>query len=369
MTEVASLMISSLCAPGSPFLTLRDKYLILDDMSVIRSAGLRGFRLTVGELGGNAEEFATACGLPIEALDTDDLLIPDHAVAAAMELAAQQLNCPDLGLRMSRRQDLDMLGPLTLAIRNSPTLADVLECTSRYLFVHARSLSLTMEPDPYGDRNVIALRYGVTMAGLPTPVQGTDVGLAFVHRTIARLAEDRYGLRSVELPYRPAAPIHVYEEFFGAPVRIERPAALLRVPSSLAGRPLSGGDENLHRLAMAFLAQQSGDASMAVTPQVRTTLQKLLGTAAPEIGAVARLLTIHPRTLQRRLTAEGTTFATLLDDVRRGEARRYLTTTDMPMSQVASLVGLSEQSTFTRCCQRWWGTTPTAVRRARSTPN
>ncbi|GAB0108559.1 AraC family transcriptional regulator [Nocardia sp. JMUB6875] len=347
-------------------MTPRDKYLILDDMSVIRSAGLRGFRATVAELGGDAEELVAACGLPVAALDTDDLLVPDQAVAAVLELAAHRLDCPDLGLRMAWRQELDMLGPLALAIRNSPTLAGVLECTSRYLFVHARSLSLTMGPDPYGDRGVIALRYGVTAPGLPTPVQGTDLGLAFVHRTIQRLAEDRYGLRSVELPYRPAAPIQAYEEFFGAPVRIERPEAVLRVPSSLANRPLSGGDENLHRLAMAFLAEQSGGAATAIAPRVRTTLQKLLGTTAPEIDAVARLLTIHPRTLQRRLAAEGTTFAAILDEVRRAEARRYLTTTDMPMSQVASLLGLAEQSVFTRCCQRWWGATPTAVRRGKA---
>lgn len=336
---------------------------MLDDMSVIRSAGLRGFRATVAELGGDAEALVTACGLPVAALDTDDLLVSDQAVGAVLELAAHRLDCPDLGLRIAPRQDLDMLGSLALAIRNSPTLAGVLECTSRYLFVHARALSLTMEPDPYGDRGVIALRYDVAAPGMPTPVQGTDLGLAFVHRTIQRLAEPRYGLRSVELPYRPAAPIGVYEEFFGAPVRIERPVALLRVPISLANRPLSGGDENLHRLAMAFLAGQTGGADTALAPQVRTTLQKLLGTAAPEIDAVARLLTIHPRTLQRRLAAEGTTFATLLDEVRRSEARRYLTTTDMPMSQVASLIGLAEQSVFTRCCRRWWDATPTAVRR------
>ncbi|MET8872757.1 AraC family transcriptional regulator [Nocardia sp. NPDC004604] len=331
-------------------------------MSVIRSAGLRGFRATVAELGGNAEEFATAVGLPIAALDADDLLVPDQAVAAALELAAQRLDCPDLGLRISRRQDLDMLGPLALAIRNSPTLADVLECCSRYLFLHARSLHLALEPDPYGDRSVIALRYGI-QPGLPTPVQGTDLGLAFVHRTFQRLVDERYGLRSVELPHRPAAPIRVYEEFFGAPVRVDRPAAALRIPSRLASLSLSGGDENLHRLAMAFLAEQSGGADAAIAPKVRAAAQQLLGTTAPEIAAVARLLTIHPRTLQRRLAAEGSSFAAIVDTVRRDEARRYLTTTDMPMSQVASLIGLSEQATFTRCCRRWWGTTPTAVRR------
>lgn len=331
-------------------------------MSVIRSAGLRGFRATVAELGGNAEEYAAAVGLPAAALDADDLLVSDQAVAAVLELAAHCLACPDLGLRIAHRQDFDMLGPLALAIRNSPTLADALECSSRYLFVHARSLSLTLADDPYGDRGVIALRYGGP-PDLPAPVQGTDLGLGFVHRAIQRLAEERYGLRSVELPYHPPAPLSAYEEFFGAPVRVGRPAAILRVPSALADRPLSGVDQNLHRLAMAFLAEQAADGGASIVPRVRAALRQLLGTTPPEIGSVARLFTMHPRTLQRRLAAEDTTFAALLDDVRRDEARRYLTTTDMPMGQIASLLGFAEQATFTRSCRRWWGCTPTALRR------
>ncbi|WP_225728557.1 MULTISPECIES: AraC family transcriptional regulator [unclassified Nocardia] len=332
-------------------------------MTVIRSAGLRGFRATVAELGGNAEELAAACGLPLAALDTDDLLVPDRAVGAVLELAARRLRCPDLGLRIAERQDLDMLGPLALAIRNSPTLADVLECSARYLYLHARSIKVSVEPDPYGDRGVIAIQYGLT-PGLPPEVQGMDLGLAFVHHMIQRLVTENYGLRSVELSYRPLTALTRYEDFYGAPVRIERPATALRVPKSLATQQLSGGDEKLHRLAMAFLAQQSGGRDASIVPQVRAAVQQLLGTSPPEIGSVAGLLMIHPRTLQRRLAAEGASFAVILDDTRRDAARRYLTTTDMPMSQVASLIGLAEQATFTRCCRRWWGTTPSAIRRA-----
>ncbi|WP_280371544.1 AraC family transcriptional regulator [Nocardia wallacei] len=349
-------------------MTSHDNYLILDDMSVIRSAGLRGFRATVAELGGDAEEFAAAAGLPIAALDADDLLVADEAMALVLEIAAERLRCPDLGLRIARRQDLGMLGPLALAIRSSPTLADALECTSRYLFVHARSLSLTLEPDPYGDRGVTALHYGVR-PGLPIPVQGTDLGLGFLHRALWRLADGPYGLRTVELPYRPMAARGVYEEFFGAPARFERPAAVLRVPSSLTSMAVAGSDETLRRLAMAFLAELSTGAGSAYEPRVRAAVRQLLGTTTPELTAVARLLTTHPRTLQRRLTAEGTSFATILDDVRRTEARRYLTTTDLPMSQIASLIGLAEQSTFTRTCRRWFRTTPTALRRGQHTAN
>ncbi|MEU6118411.1 AraC family transcriptional regulator [Streptomyces sp. NPDC047117] len=331
-------------------------------MSMIRSAGLRGFRATVAELGGNAEEYATATGLPVAALDTDDLLVDDLAVTEVLELAATALDRPDLGLRVASRQDFGMLGALALAIQNSPTVADALECTSRYLFVHAQALSLTLEPDPYEAPGIAALRYG-PHPGLPAPVQGTDLGLGFLHRAIQFLVDGPYGLRTVELPYRPAAPLAVYEEFFGAPVRVGRPAALLRVPKSLGDRPLAGGDEHLRQLALAFLAEQAPGDRASLVLRVRGAVQQSLGTAPPDIGAVARLLSIHPRTLQRRLREEGTTYAAILDDVRRQAARHYLTGTALPMTQIAALLGLSEQSALSRCCRRWWGVSPTAVRR------
>src|SRR5690606_8617244 len=145
--------------------------------------------------------------------------------------------------------------------------------------------------------------------------------------------------------------------------------AALRIPAALASRPLSGGDKTLHRLALAFLAEQTAGsvADGAPTPtahHVRAAPRQLLGTAPAEIGAVASLLSMHPRTLQRRLAAEGTGFACLLDEVRRKQAGHYLTITDMPLAQVASLLGLADQATLSRCARRWWGQTPTAVRRA-----
>jgi AraC-like DNA-binding protein len=78
------------------------------------------------------------------------------------------------------------------------------------------------------------------------------------------------------------------------------------------------------------------------------------------------VLGVHPRTLQRRLAAEGTSFATILDDVRRDAAHRYITATSLPFAQVAALVGFGEQSTLTHAVQRWHGVNPRQLR-ARST--
>lgn len=331
-------------------------------MSVIRSAGLRGFRATVAELGGDAESYARQAGCPTAALDADDLLVPEEAMATVLELAAADLDCPDLGLRIAARQDLGMLGALALAIQNSDTLGDALECTTRYLFVHARSLSLSLEPDPYGTPGVAALRYGVR-EGAEAPPQGIDLSLGFMHRAIVYLVGHPYGLGSVELPHPLLAPLSAYEDFFGVPVKADRPAALLRVPLSLAHRSLGGSNAHLRRLALAYLDEQLLKERADIVGGVRAVVARSLGTAPPEIDTAARLLNVHPRTLQRRLRASGTTFARIVDEERRGAAHRYLTTTDLPLGQVALLLGLSEQSALNRCCRRWWGVTPRGVRR------
>ena len=362
-------MSSTVPRPAPDRLILRDNPLIVRDtglVPVVRSAGLRGFRDEVASLGGDADDLARRAGLDAAALDEDDLLVPDVAVAGVLELAAAELDRPDLGLRIAARQDLSLLGPLALAIENSPTVADALECTSRYLFVHAPAMRIYTEPDPDGVPGVEALRYDVTAPGVTPPRQGTDLSLGSLHRNIRALLGGTYGLRTVDLPYRPLAPESTYEEFFGARVRFGREAARLRLPSSLGSLPLTGRDETVRRLALDFLSRQAPAGDHPLTHRVRGAVQQLLETTTPDVGAVARLFDLHPRTLQRRLAEEGTTFAEVLDGARRDAAHRYLTGTDLPLSRVARLLGFAEPAVLTRACRRWYGATPSEVRRGRT---
>lgn len=310
-------------------LTWHDRSLTLGDMSVIRSAGLRGFRATVAELGGDADSYARQAGCPPAALDVDDLLVPEEAMATVLELAAADLGCADLGLRIAARQDLGMLGALALAIQNSDTLGDALECTTRYLFVHARSVNLSLEPDPYGTPGMAALRYGVR-EGVVAPPQGIDLSLGFIHRAIGYLVGP-YGLGSVELPHPLLAPLSMYEDFFGVPVKADRPEALLRVPLSLANRSLGGSNSHLRHLALAYLDEQlprEPHGRRGQCPGRRRAVARHV--VARDRGPSCGLLNVHPRTLQRRLRAAGTTFAEVIDEERRTAAHRYLTGTDLP---------------------------------------
>ncbi len=336
------------------------------DRSVVRSAALRGFHSLVLELGGDPETVARDAGLDPAALLSDELLVPGRAVAAALEIAAGRLECPDLGLRVASRQDLSMLGALALAMRSSATVGEALECCSQYLSVHARSIGLRVVPDPYGDSGLVGLRWTVASGAALAPAQATDLGLAFGHRTLRALTGGPYGLRTVDLPHAPVAAPEVYRSYFGTEVRFRRPTGLLRVPASLLRRPVAGQDEFLRQLAVTYLDHLAPSSSTAVSARVRVAVSQALGTSEANLDAIADLLATHPRTLQRRLLDEGTTFAEIVDEARKEAAQRYLQRTDMPFTQVAALLSLSEQSALARCCRRWWDKTPSQVRQQRT---
>ncbi|MGA8850122.1 MAG: AraC family transcriptional regulator ligand-binding domain-containing protein, partial [Aeromicrobium sp.] len=271
---------------------------------------------------------------------------------------------PDLGLLLAERQDLSMLGALSVAIQNSPTLGDAMECTSRYLFIHARGLSVEVVEDPQGADGVMGVRY--EQIGLGDEYrQGLDVGLGFLHRMMRFLLSGDYGLRGVELSHHPLAPVSRYEEFFGARVLTARPAAVLRVPVSLASRRIDEANQAVRTVALAYLDQHGPAPGRGAAAQVEAALRQSLGTTTVQMADVAALLAVHPRTLQRQLDAEGTSFAAILDELRRTRARTYLTTSDMPMGQIAAALGLSEQSALSRSCRRWWDQSPSEIRAGR----
>jgi AraC-like DNA-binding protein len=82
----------------------------------------------------------------------------------------------------------------------------------------------------------------------------------------------------------------------------------------------------------------------------------------PTRETVATGLHISSRSLQRRLQDEGTTFHDVLDDVRSNLAERYLGNERISLADVANLLGFSDQSSFTRAANRWFGTSPSKKR-------
>jgi AraC-like DNA-binding protein len=326
---------------------------------VVRAASLRGLPALVDALGGDSAALFARFGVDPADVSADDAVVAVRSVGLLLEVAAAELERPDLGLLLAERQDAGILGPLAVAIENARTLGEAMENASRFLFVHSPALSISLVPDD--ERGVTTLRYGST-GPERMPPQASDLGLGLLHRIIVLLHGGPYGLRSALLTHPPLVPVTRYTDFFGADVRFSRPVAALRLPATLTEAPVAGGDQVLHTLALDYLESHFAEPGQTVAGRVRGTLARSLGSAPPRAADVARLLRLHPRTLQRHLAAEGTTFEGILDDVRRETAYRLITTTDLPFAQVTAMLGLGAQSALTRAVRRWFGRTPTTLR-------
>jgi AraC-like DNA-binding protein len=94
----------------------------------------------------------------------------------------------------------------------------------------------------------------------------------------------------------------------------------------------------------------------------RSVIDLMLDDATPTIAGLAQALGLSIRTLQRELTAAGTSFKALLDDVRRARAMAALVAASDPMSRIAVDLGYAEQSSLSRAVRRWTGDAPQAFR-------
>ncbi|MFI1919446.1 AraC family transcriptional regulator [Nocardia sp. NPDC020380] len=315
----------------------------------------------VDELGGDGAALLGRFGITPAALTNDDAIIPAESIGWVLEAAATELNCPDFDLRLAARQDIDVLGPLAVAVANAATIGDALEFAARFVFTHNGGISIGLIDDPEGQPGVIGLEYRDTAAATGF-AQGVGLSAGTIHKTLRLIAGEDYGLHSIHLPHPPRAPERIYIEYFGAPVVFDSKYTVFRLSEDLPTRPITGSNQTLRTMSVDYLTRNYSDLDRTMSARVRVAIEQLITTAKPDIGTVARMLIMHERTLQRALAAEGTTFNEVLDITRRDTVYRLLRETDLPMSQITTLAGLREQSALTRVVRRWFGTTPQQIR-------
>ncbi|WP_307817554.1 AraC family transcriptional regulator [Nocardia acididurans] len=328
-----------------------------------RAAGLRGFAELAQELGGDGLALLARFDITPEAVASEDAMISADAAGWVLEAAATELDCPDIGLRLAARQNGGAFGPLAVAVANAPTIGAGIETAARFLFVHHTGLALGLVADPEQRPGMVGLRYR-DRAEATSICQGIDHGAGTIHRFLLRMAGGNYGLQEVHLPHPALAPTARYTAYFGAPVRFDMPTTVFRFPADTLARAIPDSDSVLYTIAMDYLNRNSAQLDQSMSARVRVAIDNAITKAPTDIQAIARTLSVHERSLQRALAAEGTRFSEILDEARRDVVQLLLRETSLPLGEVAAMVGFREQSALTKAARRWFGTAPTQVRNA-----
>ena len=138
----------------------------------------------------------------------------------------------------------------------------------------------------------------------------------------------------------------------------------LFIPERLLPISSSKADPSLFRIieaaALDRLSAVSGFDTQ--TSIIAAKISQGLRTGECSIDYVASQMGMSSRSLQRNLEREGTNYRTVMDDVRRSVAERYLVDTNRPIKEIAFLLGFSEISAFSRAVRNWFGIPPRELR-------
>jgi AraC-like DNA-binding protein len=252
-------------------------------------------------------------------------------------------------------------------MRYSDSVGEALSTASQYLDVYNAAISFSITTGEH--RGQARLVFRLLPGHYRHWAQTAEHGIGLTWRILTLLSEGRCHLKGVWFPHPAAASKVSYRARFPAPLVFGADQAALAVAQRDLDLPISENIEELHLLATRYLDNRLPRGRTALTDQVRHAIEPLLGTGTCSQRDVARALYMHPRTMHRRLHAEGTTFEEIKGEVRQDLAQRYLAQPDLPLSQVTALLGYSEQSALGRSCRRWFKATPREMRSRLSSGN
>lgn len=311
------------------------------------------------ELGADPGRVFAGTGIDPETL-TPETRIPFASLAVLLDRAVAATGRSDLGLLAGERFVLAHHGAIGELMRTAPTLGAALHAFTRWQPGYSSGAVVYL----HSEGGMTAFGSAVCSTSVRPGRTYIDFVLAIGARMVALLTEGEVALAEVHVTYRRPADTVAHARVFGAPVRFGEPLSCMFLPAEALALPLPGRDAARHAAIAEDIAAARQGHGPALETLVRGALRKLILVGKPTMEAVAGELALHPRTLRRRLKAEGFVFEALRDEVRLASALELLELTELPIGDVAATLSYASPEVFSEAFRRLQGVAPSEWRAA-----
>jgi AraC-like DNA-binding protein len=324
---------------------------------VVHARLLRFFPELVAELGGDPDRLLRSVGIAPSGRPAATY----RQVITLLELAAGELGCCDFGMRLGRLQTVaDSFGPLGLVMRNSRTFGEALDYVSKHSYAHSLAARVWLRRLPA--EGLVLSTHDILIDRIPVKSQAMEQILLVGHLGAMEMTGGYARVRRVHLRHQPVSPLKTYRRYFGCEVRFGQNEDGVVFSEQDLACPIIDPDVQAYRRVTAFIDRRFTRHRPPLHAQARGLVSQLLASDRCTNERIAAELNLHPRTLHRRLKAEGTSFQQIKDEVRRDVMLYYLERTNFDFARISEKLGFAEQSVMTRTCNRWFAASPTRLR-------
>lgn len=327
-----------------------------------RATKLAGLVEIAAERGADLNVLMRKAELDPAVLRSPEAAIDYGGFCELLQHCALAWGMPDIGLRMIHYQQIDFLGPVALVTRMERTVRGALQAIIANLVIHANATVAAFEEEADGDTASLILNQ---RDDAPTCRENTELVMAQGKLVIDSIAGAPVPLVEAAFVHDKGRSVRAVEAHFTCPIRYGAERNALTFDRALLDRRIEKSDVAYHALIRKYLATTRAEVVGGPLEQVRAEIARQMELGHCTLERVASSLRMPPRSLQRRLQAEGLSFRGLLDEWRRARALSLVNNSRLPLSEVSEALGYSEQSVFTQAFRRWYGGTPHRFRTQR----
>jgi len=320
--------------------------------TLLRAAVLTNFFEVARDVGLNPLPLLREAGLNRALLDDPEQRIPADAAVRLLEAAAQASGSLQFGLRMAESRQLSDFGVVSLLISHQPTLRDALSATIQYRHLLNDTLAIQIE-----DAGPVDIFREEGVAQVPAR-QATGLAIGGLFRMCAAVLSGRWKPHSVNFTHDAPADLSLHRRVFGCRLDFGSEFNGFVCRAADLDAPNPSADPAMARYAQRFVESLPYVSEPSVVLDVRKAIYLMLPSGRASSYCVAQGLGLSVRTMQRQLDEAGVSFTTLVNEVRRELAQRYIDNPRYSLVRVSELLGYSTQSSFTRWFIAQFGMAP-----------
>jgi AraC-like DNA-binding protein len=265
---------------------------------------------------------------------------------------------------MARSRQLSQFGAISLLLTHQATLREALATIIEYRNLLNESLAMSLEE--HGD--LVILREELIVAPGAPMRQAYELAIGAIFRVCHALLGGRWRPYSVHFTHAAPADLAVHRSVFGADIEFGSEFNGIVFGAADLDRPNPTADPVLAEYARTLVDSLPKAHAGSMAREVSKAVYLLLPVGRASIVQVAQGVGMNPRTLQRRLAAEGEEFSQLVGRVRRDLAVRYIANPAYSLAQIARMLGYGQHSSFTRWFAGEFGAPPATWRARTGTP-
>ena len=315
----------------------------------------------VSRWGYNDQTLFEPFGLNSEQLADPNYRIPTPIAIQLVLLALRLTGEPTLGFHLGTQMRISIHGFIGYAIMTAHDITDALILANR--FIQLRMPFLQLFFSTFGSKATIQLQTDVTLEPLRT-----EISIALIFGIISMgkaITGTNYASGDIDFDFpKPEGFERFMAKFPDHNFRFEQPHLILSFDKQYLGNKLVHADPIASQIAINQCEAEL--SALGERHRLAMRVRDLLTNSEQHylsIEAVAERLHMSDRTLKRQLAAEGTSFSTLVDEVRYRHATSLLSRTDFTLEQIADELGYSDVANFSRAFKRWSGRSPSNWRK------